>query len=95
MTVIRSGPGVAEPQGEAVGEFDAIRREAQSRRSGRAPYKYSRWARCVYCGLLRKYRVSRHGRRLRQQSCQECNRKGGLHPPTWKGWEAGELGGES
>ncbi len=80
-----------------MGEFDRIAQEARSRRANHSPYKHTRWARCVFCGLLRKYKVHRHGRRLRQLSCQECNRKGGLHPPNWVGWEnpaifGGELG---
>jgi len=58
---------------------------AESRRTRGPAYKHTRWARCVFCGLLRKYKVSA-ARRLRAQTCQECNRKGGLHPPNWAGW---------
>jgi len=68
-------------------EFETIRRLAESRRTRGPAYKHSRWARCVYCGLLRKYKVSSK-RRLRARPCQECNRAGGLHPQNWKGWEA-------
>ncbi len=62
-----------------------LARLAASRRTNGPAYKHTRWARCVYCGILSKYKVSR-ARRLRTRTCQECNRKGGLHPENWKGW---------
>jgi len=68
-----------------IDELVRLRRMADSRRTRGPAYKHTRWARCVFCGLLRKYKVSA-ARRLRSQTCQECNRKGGLHPPNWKGW---------
>ncbi len=65
-----------------------LRQEAASRRSHKAPYRHNRWARCEHCWALRRYKVGRPPmyRRLRSQSCQSCNRKGGLHTEAWSGW---------